>query len=162
MMHTVFVGLGSNLDSPLQQVSAAIAELNEIPQTQVVAHSPWYQSVAIGPAQPDYINGVAKLSTNLPPLALLDALQAIEQAHRRVRKEHWGPRTLDLDILLWNNETIASERLTVPHPYLEARNFVILPLNDIQPELVLPNQKNIAQLARQCDTQSISLHAPSS
>lgn len=160
MIHTVYIGLGSNLNSPYTQVNAAINALQTLPNTQLVSHSPWYQSKAIGPEQPDYINGVAKLATSLAPIELLDALQAIEQAHHRVRKEHWGPRTLDLDILLWGGITIKTDRLLVPHPYLEERNFVLLPLNDISPELILPNQKSIAELVHSCDKNGISLYLP--
>ena len=160
MIHTVYIGLGSNLNSPYTQVNAAINALQTLPNTQLVSHSPWYQSKAIGPEQPDYINGVAKLATSLAPIELLNTLQAIEQAHHRVRKEHWGPRTLDLDILLWGDITIKTDRLLVPHPYLEERNFVLLPLNDIAPELILPNQKPIAELVHSCDKNGISLYLP--
>ncbi|HEY7774272.1 MAG TPA: 2-amino-4-hydroxy-6-hydroxymethyldihydropteridine diphosphokinase [Marinagarivorans sp.] len=162
MTHTVFIGLGSNLGDPSSQVKQAVTALDAIADTQLVCCSPWYASVAVGPAQPNYINGVAQLVTGLPPIALLDALQAIEHNHHRVRKERWGPRTLDLDILLWNNTCINSERLTVPHPYLEARSFVLLPLADIAPKLILPNGKSVSALAANCDRSEITRLSPPS
>lgn len=142
-----YIGLGSNLDHPRLQLEQAFRELGEIADTTLLKHSALYRSRAVGPGdQPDYINAVALLKTELTPLALLDALQAIEHSHRRVRIEHWGPRTLDLDILLLDDQTIASERLTVPHPYLAQRSFVLYPLVDIAPELILPNGEHLREL----------------
>ncbi|WP_053979237.1 2-amino-4-hydroxy-6-hydroxymethyldihydropteridine diphosphokinase [Marinagarivorans algicola] len=155
MLNTVYIGLGSNLDQPLQQVTQALEEINAITGTTLVSHSPWYKSTAVGPIQPDFINGVAKAHTSLDAHRFLTALQAIEQAHQRVRKEHWGPRTLDLDILLWNNDTIATERLTVPHAFMTERGFVLLPLNDIASELSLPNGTPLKALVQQCDQTGI-------
>ena len=142
-MTWAYIGLGSNLEGPRDQLAAAVAELHQIPQTQVTGLSQFYQSKAVGPEQPDYINAVAHIETQLEPLALLDALQAIEQAHHRVRKEHWGPRTLDLDLLLFEHQLINHPRLTVPHPFLTQRNFVLLPLADIDAGLQLPNGESI-------------------
>ena len=137
-MATAYIGLGSNLDNPRSHVERGLKELNAITNSQLIAHSALYCSRAVGPEQPDYINAVALINTQLTPLALLNELQAIEQAHHRVRLEHWGPRTLDLDILLIDQHVITSERLTVPHLYLTQRNFVLYPLADITPELILP------------------------
>ena len=146
-----YIGLGSNLDDPLAQVQRAIMELENIPRTNVQATSALYRSRAVGPGeQPDYINAAALVDTQLTPLELLDALQALEQAHKRVRHEHWGPRTLDLDILLLDQQTIDSERLKVPHPYLTQRNFVLYPLADIAPELLLPDGTALKDLLAQC------------
>ena len=146
-----YIGLGSNLDDPLAQVQRAIMELENIPHTSVQATSALYRSRAVGPGeQPDYINAAALVNTELKPLELLDALQVIEKAHRRVRSEHWGPRTLDLDILLLDEQTIDSERLKVPHPYLTQRNFVLYPLADIAPELSLPDGTALKELIAQC------------
>ena len=146
-----YVGLGSNLDDPYKQVTQAFAELAEIPATRVLNRSAIYRSRAVGPGnQPDYINAVALLKTDLAPLALLDSLQAIEQAHNRVRIEHWGPRTLDLDILLLDNQIITSERLKVPHRYLAQRSFVLYPLADIEPELKLPDGTYLRELIAEC------------
>lgn len=146
-----YIGLGSNLENPRAQVEQALVELATIPQSQLLSKSPFYRSAPVGPGdQPDYINAVALLKTSLSPLALLDALQAIEQRHQRVRIEHWGPRTLDLDILLLDQQTIDSERLKVPHPYLTQRNFVLYPLADITPDLRLPDGTSLQQLIAQC------------
>lgn len=154
-MKKVFIGLGSNLENPQAQITQAIKELDEIPNTRVVAVSSLYSSVAVGPEQPDYTNAVAQLESALEPLAILDALQAIEQAHHRVRLEHWGPRTLDLDILLIDNLHIDTERLRVPHPFMTVRNFVLLPLLEIAPELVLPSGQTLAEAASICGNQGI-------
>lgn len=146
-----YIGLGSNLDDPLAQVKSAIMELENIPHISVQATSALYRSRAVGPGeQPDYVNAAALLNTQLTPLELLDAMQAIEQVHRRVRREHWGPRTLDLDILLLDQLTIDSERLKVPHPYLTQRNFVLYPLADIAPELFLPDGTALKDLIARC------------
>jgi 2-amino-4-hydroxy-6-hydroxymethyldihydropteridine diphosphokinase len=146
-----YVGLGSNLENPRIQVEQAFSELANIEKTELIGRSRLYRSRAIGPGeQPDYINAVALLSTELTPLELLDALQAIEQAHRRIRIEHWGTRTLDLDILLLDNQIIDSERLKVPHPYLSQRNFVLYPLADIAPNLILPNGIALTELLAKC------------
>lgn len=146
-----YIGLGSNLANPRTQVEQAFAELAELPDTELLARSSLYSSTAVGPGkQPDYVNAAALLKTGLAPLALLDALQKIEQNHQRVRIEHWGPRTLDLDILLLDQQTIDSERLKVPHPYLAQRNFVLYPLADIARELYLPDGTNLQELITRC------------
>jgi 2-amino-4-hydroxy-6-hydroxymethyldihydropteridine diphosphokinase len=145
-----YVGLGSNLDNPRAHVEQAIAELAQLPETRLQAVSPLYRSRAVGPPQPDFINAVAQLGTRLTPLALLDQLQMLEQRHQRVRGEHWGPRTLDLDILLYGTESIDESRLQVPHPYMTQRNFVLYPLATLAPELVLPGGQPLAALLRRC------------
>jgi 2-amino-4-hydroxy-6-hydroxymethyldihydropteridine diphosphokinase len=156
-MAQVFVGLGSNLENPRHQVETALAELAALENTSLLAQSRLYRSRAVGPEQPDYINAVALLETQLAPLELLDQLQQLEQAHGRVRLEHWGPRTLDLDILLVGNEQIDSERLSVPHPYLTQRNFVLYPLADIAPELVLPSGVALRDLLSHCPTKGLTV-----
>jgi 2-amino-4-hydroxy-6-hydroxymethyldihydropteridine diphosphokinase len=158
-MTQVFIGLGSNLEDPLQQVKTALLELADLPGTQLLRCSRLYRSRAIGPAQPDYINAVALLETCLEPLVLLDKLQQLEQEHHRVRGEHWGPRTLDLDILLVGNETIDHERLKVPHPYLTERNFVLYPLADIVPELILPSGVALSDLLAHCPREGLVILA---
>jgi len=146
-----FIGLGSNLDNPQQQVCRAFDELAQLPHCQLLQRSALYRSDPVGPQdQPDFINAVAELHTTLEPEALLDQLQALEQAHQRVRKIHWGPRTLDLDLLLYGEHTIASERLSVPHPYLRERSFVLWPLAEIAPELQLPDGTKLSSLLDQC------------
>ena len=155
-MTQAYIGLGSNLDNPLAQVKQALAELAQLPQTRLQAQSRLYRSAPVGPAQPDYINAVALLDTQLPPLALLDQLQALEQAHHRVRLEHWGPRTLDLDILLYGDQQIASERLTLPHPFMTQRGFVLYPLADIAPGLQLPDGRALAELLHLCPADGLA------
>lgn len=154
-MALVYIGLGSNLDNPLAQVCGALEELAEIPQSRLIANSRLYQSKAIGPEQDDFINAAALIDTALDPIALLDQLQKIEQHHQRQRFQHWGPRTLDLDILLYDLEVIHLERLIVPHAYLTQRAFVIYPLLDIDPELVLPDGRYIKDCLVNCSGQEI-------
>lgn len=161
MSDRCFVGLGSNLEEPTAQVTNALTELSKLPQTQLRQASSLYASKAVGPGnQPDYINAVACLSTELDPESLLNQLQAIEQAHQRQRTLRWGPRTLDLDILLFAQQTICTERLTVPHPYLPERNFVLQPLLEIAPQLALPDGTRVALLAQYCGTAGLRKLAP--
>lgn len=139
MAYKVYIGLGSNLEDPVDQVLTAYRQLELLPSTTGHRLSPLYQSQAVGPGpQPDYINAVALIRSNMPPEQLLDALQAIEQSQGRVRRERWGPRTIDLDILLVDDQRIATTRLQVPHPYLQQRHFVLAPLADLAPDLRLP------------------------
>ena len=131
-MINVFVGLGSNLDGPLLQLKKAIEGLKSITDTELLEVSNFYLSAPMGPQdQPDYINAVAKLSTSLPAEKMLDELQEIENNHGRTRTQRWGARTLDLDILLYGNDVINTERLIVPHNGLSERNFVLYPLKDL-------------------------------
>ncbi|PXY94708.1 2-amino-4-hydroxy-6-hydroxymethyldihydropteridine diphosphokinase [Frischella perrara] len=141
-MAIVYVALGANLGDPLQQAENAITAIEQIPQTSVIKISPFYRSKPLGPQdQPDYLNAVIKIITELSPLALLKALQTIELNLGRVRKANrWGPRTLDLDILLYDSHVIQSEELTIPHYDMYNREFVLYPLFDIAPDLILPNQ----------------------
>ena len=150
-MIATYIGLGSNLGDSRQHLQQALAALGALAQCQLVNQSPFYRSQAVGPGeQPDYVNAVARLDTQLAPLQLLDQLQAIENAHGRERLERWGARTLDLDLLLYGDQTIACERLNVPHPYLTERNFVLYPLADLSPTLVLPNGRSLASLLADC------------
>ncbi|MBR9909527.1 MAG: 2-amino-4-hydroxy-6-hydroxymethyldihydropteridine diphosphokinase [Gammaproteobacteria bacterium] len=152
-----YIALGSNLDNPWAQVNQALAALAAIPHSRLLAQSCWYRSEAMGPVeQPDFINGVALLETGLQPHALLDQLQAIEASQKRVRDVHWGPRTLDLDLLLYGDQVISSERLQVPHPGLGQRNFVLYPLADISPQLTLPSGESLASLLRQCGASGLT------
>lgn len=147
-MTKVFIALGSNLNQPLQQVEAALDAIRKIPDTQLVNCSRFYRTKPLGPQdQPDYLNAVVELETNLEPEKLLDATQAIEQNQGRVRKdERWGPRTLDLDILLFGNQTINTERLTVPHYDMHNRAFMLYPLAEISPDLVFPDATPLSEL----------------
>ena len=142
-----WIGLGSNLDNPVRQVNTALAALDDLPKSRLRACSGLYRSAPMGPQdQPDYINAVAALDTALSAPALLEALQGIEQAHARVRGRHWGPRTLDLDILLYGDAVIDSPTLSVPHPGLATRNFVLAPLAEIAPRLTVPGLGEVQHL----------------
>lgn len=147
---TVFVGLGSNLDDPVDQVERALDELAQLPNCHLTARSSLYRTAPMGPQdQPDYINAVAALETSLEPTVLLDALQSIEQLHGRVRKaEQWGPRTLDLDLLLYGEQCLDTPRLQLPHPGMKQRGFVLVPLHEIAPELVLPDGERVDELVK--------------
>lgn len=137
--HDAYIGLGSNLDAPKTQILQAFGHLDTLPLTQRVATSPLYSSKPIGPQdQPDFINACVHLKTALSPLALLDQLQSIEQHQRRVRIRHWGPRTLDLDLLLYDDIIMHHPRLTLPHREMHQRSFVLIPLLDIAPTLTHP------------------------
>lgn len=146
-----YIGLGANLAQPLAQLQQAVAALRLLPASQLVAVSSFYGSKPMGPQdQPDYVNAVAALDTELSAEALLDALQQIEQQQGRQRKdERWGPRTLDLDILLYGDDIINSERLTVPHYGLKQREFVLYPLAEIAPNLRLPDGSVLSSLLQQ-------------
>jgi len=146
-----YIGLGSNLNDPPAQLRRALDALASLKDSRLGAVSSLYRSAPVGPpAQPDYVNAVAALDTALAPLALLDALQAIEQAQGRVRGERWGARTLDLDILLYGGEVIQHERLGVPHAEMRKRAFVLWPLYDIAPELILPDGTALERCLSDC------------
>lgn len=151
-MAHVFIALGSNLEDPTLQAKLAINTLKQLPNSHVVAVSPFYRSKPLGPQdQNDYLNAVIKLTTTLLPLELLDQLQHIEKNQGRVRKANrWGPRTLDLDILLYDNLIIESERLTIPHYHMKKREFVLFPLFDIEPDLILPDNTLLKDLISKC------------
>ncbi|HFC54224.1 MAG TPA: 2-amino-4-hydroxy-6-hydroxymethyldihydropteridine diphosphokinase [Gammaproteobacteria bacterium] len=143
-----YVGLGSNLQDPVRQVRCALLALKQLPGTRVVASSSLYRSPPLGDKpQPDYINAVAALDTVLEPHRLLDELQALERRQGRRRGgERWGPRTLDLDLLLYGDLRINTRRLTVPHPGLVERAFVLYPLHEIAPDLHLGAAGPLADL----------------
>ncbi|GGE89257.1 2-amino-4-hydroxy-6-hydroxymethyldihydropteridine diphosphokinase [Pseudoalteromonas gelatinilytica] len=149
-MQTVYLGLGANLNAPRKQIHAAVAALKALKDVEFVCVSHDYASKPMGPQdQPDYVNAVACVKTALEPEQLLDLTQAIELEHGRVRKEErWGPRTLDIDILLFGNDVIDTPRLTVPHYGLTEREFVVYPLFEIAPTLVLPNNQSLADITK--------------
>jgi 2-amino-4-hydroxy-6-hydroxymethyldihydropteridine diphosphokinase len=132
------IGLGANLGEPRATLAAACEALAALPHSRWVAGSSLYCSRPVQATGPDFFNGVALLDTTLPPLSLLDALQAIEQAHHRQRSYRNAPRTLDLDLLLYGAQTIVTDRLCVPHPRLAERAFVLMPLLELMPDLALP------------------------
>ena len=143
----VYIAIGSNLASPLEQVNAAVQAIGEIPDSRIVAISSFYRTPPLGPQdQPDYLNAAVALDTALAPEELLDHTQRIELQQGRVRKaERWGPRTLDLDIMLFGDEVINTERLTVPHYDMKNRGFMLWPLFEIAPELTFPDGTRLHQ-----------------
>lgn len=146
-----YVGLGSNLDDPVSQVRLALQELDRIEMTRVLARSSFYLSPPLGHAdQPDYVNAVAKLATGLSADRLLDRLFSIERDHGRIRESNrWGPRTLDLDLLLYGVEIRSGPRLTLPHPEISKRVFVLAPLLELDPDLVIPDHGHVDKLLAQ-------------
>lgn len=147
-MTIAYIALGSNLASPLEQVNAAVKAIGDIPDSRIVAVSSFYRTPPLGPQdQPDYLNAAVALETTLAPEELLNHTQRIELQQGRVRKtERWGPRTLDLDIMLFGDEVINTERLTVPHYDMKNRGFMLWPLAEIAPELIFPEGISLHQL----------------
>lgn len=149
-MIRVFVALGANLDGPVAQLDRACEALLSLAAPGSFRVSPYYRSRPMGDVvQPDYVNAVACFDTELEPLALLDALQAIEASQGRERLIRWGARTLDLDLLLYGDSLIQTERLTVPHYGMKQRSFVLLPLYDLAPTLILPCGSALESLINQ-------------
>ncbi len=145
-MYIAYLSLGSNLNDPHNQIKSAIKEINNLSNVTLVKQSSLYQTPPIGPKQPDFINAALKIKTSLSPHELLSAMQTIEQAHHRVREIHWGPRTLDIDVLLYENLSINSEKLTIPHPFMDQRAFVLIPLLEIAPELTTTQHGVLAEI----------------
>ncbi|MEX0163530.1 2-amino-4-hydroxy-6-hydroxymethyldihydropteridine diphosphokinase [Pseudomonas brassicacearum] len=150
-MERIYIGMGSNLAEPAEQLRSAIQALAQLPDTQLVGVSAFYQSDSLLPGQPRYTNAVAALDSRLAPLDLLDALQAIETGQGRERLERWGPRTLDLDILLFGDRLIDEPRLKVPHYHMQARAFVLYPLAELAPaDLHLADGRSLKDLLAAC------------
>jgi 2-amino-4-hydroxy-6-hydroxymethyldihydropteridine diphosphokinase len=149
-MERVYIGLGSNLADPAEQLREAIKALAQLPQTRLSGVSAFYASDSLLGGQPRYTNAVAALDTSLEPLALLDALQAIENDQGRERLERWGPRTLDLDIVLFGDRLIDEPRLKVPHYHLHARAFVLYPLAELAPGITLADGRALDDLLADC------------
>ena len=166
-MSIVYIGIGSNLAEPQNQVKQAIEELGDLPETICLRYSSLYRSAPLVPegsvkepdsqTQADYINAVAELDSELNPLDLLSQLQHLEDLHNRIRTERWGPRTLDLDVLLYDDCVINSPELTVPHPGLYERNFVLYPLAEIAPDLDIPGVGPLAGLLSRCERDSLEI-----
>jgi 2-amino-4-hydroxy-6-hydroxymethyldihydropteridine diphosphokinase len=163
-MHVAFIGLGSNLgnerngifESPKQQLLNAIQSIDNETTIHLLKTSHFYQTQAIGPGdQPDYINAAIKIETCLSANQLLLVLQSIENQQGRVRTERWGARTLDLDILVFDQLIENSDHLTLPHPRAHERAFVLAPLNDLDANLVIPKHGNISNLLANCSMQGI-------
>ena len=151
-----FVGLGANLENPMQQVSQAVTELGGIDHTRLLAASSLYRSDPVGYAdQPHFINAVAKLQTRLSPHELLDALHVIENRHGRRRSVRNAPRTLDLDLLIYGVLVLQEEGLTLPHPRMHERAFVLMPLAELAPDACVPGRGPVAQLLAQVDRSGV-------
>ncbi|WLG24007.1 2-amino-4-hydroxy-6-hydroxymethyldihydropteridine diphosphokinase [Pseudomonas sp. FP1154] len=150
-MERIYIGMGSNLAEPAEQLRSAVQALAQLPDTQLAGVSAFYQSDSLLPGQPRYTNAVAALDSRLAPLDLLDALQAIETGQGRERLERWGPRTLDLDILLFGDRLIDEPRLKVPHYHMHARAFVLYPLAELAPaDLRLSDGRLLKDLLAVC------------
>jgi 2-amino-4-hydroxy-6-hydroxymethyldihydropteridine diphosphokinase len=148
----VFIGLGSNLGDPVAQIRSAMQALAAMPETRLVRRSSLYRNPPSGYLdQPEFVNAAAQIETRLEPRELLEQLLAIERVHGRVRDLPNGPRTLDLDILLYGERTVREPRLTIPHPRMLERAFVLVPLAEIAPEAVVPGRGRIADLAAKLD-----------
>jgi len=150
-MERIYIGMGSNLADPAEQLRNAVESLAQLPQTELVGVSAFYQSDSLLPGQPRYTNAVAALDSALLPLELLDALQAIENGQGRERLERWGPRTLDLDIVLFGDRLIDEPRLKVPHYHMQERAFVLYPLAELAPaDLRLADGRTLKDLLAAC------------
>ena len=156
--YPAYIGLGSNLQKPAQQIEAALAFVAEIPDTRLVRASSLYRSAPFGGIeQPDFVNAAASLVTKLGPQELLIQLQDVEKRQGRERDEtRWGPRVLDLDLLVYSDQRIDGPALTIPHPGIGERNFVLLPLGEIAPDLVIPGLGRVASIPVHMDEPSIS------
>lgn len=152
MSDVAYIGLGSNLDDPSAQLLSALSTIHKHTQISIQACSHLYASEPMGPKdQPEFINAVCKVTTSLTPIELLDALQNIENEHGRKREgEQWGPRTLDLDILLFNNITMSNDRLTLPHYDMVHREFVLVPLFELAPDMLMQDGRNLAAWVAKC------------
>lgn len=149
----VYLGLGSNLADPIQQIKTSLLDLQNLPHTQKQQHSQLYRTNPLGPSdQPNFINAVVQLHSELAPEILLNELQQIEQQHGRNRGlDRWGPRTLDIDIMLYGNAQLTTANLTIPHPELLNRDFWLIPLYEIAPNLILPNGGALKTYVQQFD-----------
>jgi 2-amino-4-hydroxy-6-hydroxymethyldihydropteridine diphosphokinase len=154
-----WIGVGSNLEDPRAQVLAAFGRLKQLPRSRLVSTSRLYRSRPFGPvAQPDFVNAVAGVLTQLDSPALLKELRAIEVSMGRPeRHEHWGPRIIDLDLLAWGCERRSDAHLTLPHPGIVERNFVLYPLAEIAPDLDLPGLGRVADLAAAVTAEGLTL-----
>lgn len=158
MPHTAFIGLGSNLEEPRSQLQRAFAELDGLPDTRLVARSSLYRSAPLGyPDQPEFVNAVAKIATALTPQALLQALLQIERRHGRERTFRNAPRTLDLDVLLYDDKQLHEHGLTIPHPQMHLRAFVLQPLLEIAPDAGIPGVGQARVAFERCQDQVLEM-----
>lgn len=158
MLHTAFIGLGSNLEDPRGQLLRAFAEIELLPDTRLVARSSLYRSAPLGyPDQPEFVNAVAKIATALMPQALLQALLEIEHRHGRERVFRNAPRTLDMDVLLYDDKQLHEHGLTIPHPQMHLRAFVLQPLLEIAPDAGIPGIGRAAMAIEGCKDQVLEM-----
>lgn len=151
----VYIGLGSNIEQPYQQIKNAIIALNKLPDTQVQADSGYYISRPMGPDdQPDYVNAVVEINTSLQAADLLKHCQQIERQQGRVKKRHWGERSIDLDILLYADQQVRSDDLTIPHPGIGQRDFVYIPLLKLNPGVEIPGKGMLNVIVEKCTDKS--------
>ena len=156
-MSTAYIALGANLDDPVAQVKAGFAALAALPDTTLTAQSSLYRTTPVGYAhQPDFINAVAAVETSLAPRELLDAILAVETQHGRVREFVNAPRTLDLDILLYDADEVRETGLTIPHPRMHERAFVLAPLAEIAPHCVIPGRGVVRELLQAVDRSGVT------
>ena len=162
MSVTAYIALGSNLENPGYQLQRAVDNIDSEKNINLLCCSKLYQSDPVGPAgQPDYCNAVVSIETRLAPELLLDTLQAIEDKHGRVRAVKWGARTLDLDIILYGDHIINTPRLTIPHQQMHVRSFVLYPLHDLAPELMVPEYGAVSGLLNNVDANGVQQIAES-
>lgn len=161
-MSRAYVALGANLGDPAATLAQALRELDQVRATRVAGQSRFFRSRAVGPGtQPDYVNAVARLETNLTPHELLAELHAVEARHGRVRDgTRWGPRTLDLDLLLFDDLVLDDGRLVLPHPEITRRNFVLAPLLELDPDLRIPGTGAAADALRALGLAGLAPMAP--
>jgi 2-amino-4-hydroxy-6-hydroxymethyldihydropteridine diphosphokinase len=151
-----FIALGSNLQDPVAQITRAFAELAELPETRLVRQSSLYRTAPVGyDDQPDFINAVAEVATTLAPLDLMRALQALESGFGRERSFANAPRVLDLDLLLYDDQVMQTPELTLPHPRMHERGFVLFPLAEIAPDLEIPDRGRVGELLQHCLNQGV-------
>jgi 2-amino-4-hydroxy-6-hydroxymethyldihydropteridine diphosphokinase len=162
MRHIAFIGLGSNLEDPLRQLQQAFVDLEGLPDTHLQARSSLYRSAPLGGPdmpeltdQPDFVNAVAKIATDLAPQVLLQALLQIEHSHGRERTFRNAPRTLDLDVLLYDDMQLHEQGLTIPHPQMHRRAFVLQPLLEIAPDISIPGIGAAAEAMEKCVNQQL-------
>tara|TARA_Y100001935_G_scaffold255628_1_gene270171 strand:- start:11471 stop:11986 length:516 start_codon:yes stop_codon:yes gene_type:complete len=155
----VFIGLGSNLENPKKQIETAIIEIECLAEISLLSQSSQYITYPMGPSdQPNFLNAVIKISTKLSPSRLLDFLQNLEIKHKRIKGQHWGPRTLDLDILLFGDKVIKESYLRIPHPMMHERIFVLKPLLQIAPDVVIPGKGPAKNYLKFCENLNIRLY----